>query len=269
MPCSWCPNEIPEEARRDSVFCSRRCRQAAFRLRCRRTTAARHAVPMRFGYADPPYPGCAWRFYRREEVDHRELVGGLLERFPEGWALSTSAKSLREVLPLCPERARVCAWVKPNGAHPQTNGLHNLWEPLIVVDGRQRAPGVADWLRAKPAFGGGTLPGRKPLAFCAWLFDCLGMEPGDELVDLFPGTGVIGRAWREASRVAGARRVAGGRRPYASSLQAPDASSAAGANASRAAANDTSSQVLSDASPSSSGDTSRDVARDASRRHRR
>jgi len=33
-------------------------------------------------------------------------------------------------------------------------------------------------------------------AFCAWLFDCLGMVPGDSLEDLFPGTGIVARAWR-------------------------------------------------------------------------
>lgn len=37
--------------------------------------------------------------------------------------------------------------------------------------------------------------GRKPIAFAAWLFGLLGAVPGDELADLFPGTGVIGRAW--------------------------------------------------------------------------
>ncbi len=53
-----------------------------------------------------------------------------------------------------------------------------------------------------PARGGGDLIGRKPLAFCAWLFEALGMLPGDELVDLFPGTGIVGRAWAELSRSA-------------------------------------------------------------------
>jgi len=50
-----------------------------------------------------------------------------------------------------------------------------------------------------PARFGGELPGRKPIAFCAWLFDCLGMVPGDTLDDLFPGTGIVARAWGELS----------------------------------------------------------------------
>jgi len=47
--------------------------------------------------------------------------------------------------------------------------------------------------------GGSELPGRKPIAFCAWLFDLLGMIRSDDFDDLFPGTGQVGRAWREVS----------------------------------------------------------------------
>lgn len=159
---------------------------------------------MRFAYADPPYPGTARRWYQHEptyagEVDHRALVASLGAGGYDGWALSTSAKSLRDVLPICPAGARVCAWCKPHGASPQTYGPHNCWEPVIVVSGRHRRPGIRDWLSALPARGGGTLPGRKPIAFCAWLFQLLGMQPGDELVDLFPGTGIVSACWREAS----------------------------------------------------------------------
>lgn len=157
-------------------------------------------------YADPPYPGLARKYYAREEtyageVDHRALVASLAA-FGDGWALSTSSDALRDVLPLCPPRARVCAWVKPIGACPLTYGLHSSWEALIVVGGRQRRPGRRDWLAAQPARGGGDLPGRKPLAFCAFLFSALGLEAGDELVDLFPGSGIVGRAWAEVSRAA-------------------------------------------------------------------
>lgn len=41
--------------------------------------------------------------------------------------------------------------------------------------------------------------GRKPLAFCGFLFDVLGLAVGDELVDLFPGTGIVGRSWANLS----------------------------------------------------------------------
>ena len=161
------------------------------------------ARPMRFAYADPPYPGFA-DLYRDHpdfagEVDHVELVSSLTAGGYDGWALSTSSKTLRAVLPLCPPEARVCSWVKTINPSPRTKGIHSTWEPVIVVGGRQRQPGVRDWLAAQPARGGGDLVGRKPLAFCVWLFSLLGMQAGDELQDLFPGTGIVGAAWRELS----------------------------------------------------------------------
>jgi hypothetical protein len=189
---------------------------------------------MKFAYADPPYPGLAAKYYKDQptyagEVDHVALIASLKYSY-DGWALSTSVRGLREVLPLCPPDARVCAWVKPIGVSSLTYGLHNTWEPLIVVGGRRLRPGRRDWLRAMPARGGGDLPGRKPISFCAWLFECLGMLPGDELVDLFPGTGVVGRAWAESGRPA-----APGDRSFGAGS---DASPGDGEDTSRAAAND-------------------------------
>jgi hypothetical protein len=172
---------------------------------------------MRFAYADPPYPGTARRYYGDQpsfagEVDHAALVASLVDAGYDGWALSTSAKALGDVLKVCPAGARVAAWAKPHPPSPQTLGMHNCWEPVIVVGGRRRRPGVSDVLVALPARGGGELPGRKPIAFCAWLFRLLGMQPGDDLADLFPGSGIVGRAWAELSRAAaddGRRRAAG------------------------------------------------------------
>lgn len=204
-PCGWCGTSLPP-AQATARYCSRRCRQTAFRLRRRRQLEATGPGqgPGRFAYADPPYPGLSARYYGQEptfggEVDHAALVASLVAAGYTGWALSTSSAALRDVLPLCPPGARVGSWVKPIGVSGRTYGMHSTWEPLIVVGGRRCRPGVRDWLRAQPARGGGELMGRKPLAFCAWLFDCLGMSPGDELVDLFPGTGVVARAWSELS----------------------------------------------------------------------
>lgn len=161
---------------------------------------------MRFAYADPPYPGFAAKLYAQEpsyagEVDHAALIASLVDHY-DGWALSTGAYALRQILPLCPEEARVCAWVKPIGVSSRTNGLHNTWEPIIVVAGRRLRPGKRDWFAAQPARGGGVLMGHKPLAFAAFVFEALGMLPGDSFVDLFPGTGVMSRAWDEVSRTA-------------------------------------------------------------------
>jgi hypothetical protein len=156
---------------------------------------------LRFAYADPPYPGTARKYYQREasyggEVDHRALLASLKYSY-DGWALSTSAKALRWILPLCPDDVHVCPWVKPKGTPTATFGLHTSWEAVIVRPGRLLRPGVRDWLMAHAARGGGSLPGRKPLAFCAWLFAALGMQAGDRLADLFPGTGIVTRAWLE------------------------------------------------------------------------
>lgn len=199
--CAWCRELLPATAR-PARYCSQRCRQAAFRLRRRSLEVTHAARPLRFAYADPPYPGLAKRYYGREatyagEVDHTDLIASL-EYSYDGWALSTSAKALRDILPLCPPDVCVCPWVKPHGISSKSRGLHNTWEPLIVKQGRREPPGRRDWLRALPARGGGDLMGRKPIAFAAWLFACMGAVPGsgDTLDDLFPGTGIITRAWQ-------------------------------------------------------------------------
>lgn len=225
--CLWCRREL-EASRRDAKFCSRKCRQAAWRLRGHvapadpgdASSGAASGVDerrLRFAYADPPYPGMSKRFYEghpdyQGEVDHVKLIESLRASGYDGWALSTSAKALRDLLPLCPPEARVCAWIKPHGVSSRTFGLHNVWEPIIVLQGRRLRPGRADGLIAHAARGGGDLMGRKPLAFCGWLFSALGMLPGDELVDLFPGTGVVARSWGEVCR-SGPRRPVARRSP--------------------------------------------------------
>jgi hypothetical protein len=205
--CAWCAEPIAERARPESVFCGRKCRQRAWRLRMRRAELAlrplRARAPLRMAYADPPYPGLAKRCYGREasfagEVDHRALVDRLATY--DGWALSTGAWALPDLLPLCPRGARVCPWVKPL-RRSQSHGPRGAWEPVIVVPGRRLAPGVADWLFAAPArLGGSKLVGRKPIAFCAWLFGLLGLLPGDRFDDLYPGAGGVSAAWAETCR---------------------------------------------------------------------
>lgn len=203
--CAWCRSFLGT-SRRDAIFCSRRCRQSAFRLRRLRAQQTHNESPLKIAYADPPYPGTSYTYYKNEstfagEVDHPALIASLLQGY-DGWALSTSSGSLSDVLPLCPKDIRLCAWVKPIGVSSRTRGLHNTWEPLIVKPARGLCPGKRDWLRAMPARGGGELMGRKPLAFCSFLFDALGMLPGDTFDDLFPGTGIVMRAWQEVLRAA-------------------------------------------------------------------
>lgn len=175
------------------MYCSKRCRQSAWRLRRRAGRLVATDRPIRVAYADPPYPGTA------REVDHLELLERLTGGAFDGWALSTSHDGARLLWHRTPPGTRLCPWVKPHGASSRTYGLHNCWEALLVWGGRQERPGKRDWLCAHPARGEGMLPGRKPSAFCAWLFQCLGLRPGDDLVDLYPGTGIVSRAWANLS----------------------------------------------------------------------
>jgi hypothetical protein len=222
-PCRWCRRELPATAPPGQLFCGKRCRQTEWRARQVSLMEARD-LPKRIAYADPPYPGTAARYYSGEpsyagEVDHAALVARLVPF--DGWALSTSQRALRDVLGLCPPEARVAAWVKPIGVSSATRGPHSTWEPVIYLPARRQRPGRRDWIAAMPARGGGTLPGRKPLAFCRWLFELLGMAPGDEFVDMFPGTDVVRRAWIAASRAAagaGASRRVLGDEPVAEGL---------------------------------------------------
>lgn len=199
--CEWCGGPIRPAARRDTLTCSRRCRQAKARFRVG-PAGATASEPMRFAYADPPYPGMAWRYYRDEEVDHAELVARLVREFPHGWALSTSAEALPEVLALCPrEDLRVCSWVKgprPGVAHR----ARSAWEPVIVWRGRTRRIPTSEDLSDVLLWGGrqhshpGALLGMKPAAFCEWVLRLLGVQVGDTLMDIYPGSGVMGRAFR-------------------------------------------------------------------------
>lgn len=153
---------------------------------------------MRIAYADPPYPGCSKLYPEQEEVDHAELITRLCDEYPDGWALSTHVPGLRLLLPLCPEDVRVGAWCKTY-ANLRRPGAAYAWEPLIWRGGRrqQSSSPVFDWLRGMPSMtkSKAGFPGAKPEDFCFWLFGVLGIAADDELVDLYPGTGAVARAW--------------------------------------------------------------------------
>jgi hypothetical protein len=107
--------------------------------------------------------------------------------------------ALREVLPMCPDDVRVMAWVKPFAAFKRNVSVAYAWEPVIVqacrkpvVNGRVV---MRDWISEGITMKRG-LTGAKPAKVCWWAFEMLGMEPDDELHDLFPGTGAVLSAWR-------------------------------------------------------------------------
>lgn len=160
---------------------------------------------VRVAYADPPYPGEAYKHYKNDpsgippaEVYHPALIESLCRDYPDGWALSTSSTALRYVLDLCPDDVRVAAWVKPFASFkPNVNPAY-AWEPVIWRGGRVKRSRdemtVRDWVAASITLKRGT-HGAKPEAFCFWLFDLLGLRPGDTLDDLFPGSRAVSRAW--------------------------------------------------------------------------
>ena len=153
---------------------------------------------MKFAYADPPYIGMANKYPEKEEVDHQELVRYLVAQFSDGWALSLHTPSLKQILSYCPDSVRVLAWVKPWASwRPMTNPVY-AWEPVILYGGRKMEVKsdwqVRDWL-ACSTHGSSEkktgVYGAKPPEFCEWILDCLGFRNGDEIVDLYPGSGIM------------------------------------------------------------------------------
>jgi hypothetical protein len=209
---------------------------------------------MRFAYADPPYPGTSARYYRHHrdfagEVDHRRLIDQVVTDFPDGWALSTSARALPSVLSLLQGvDVSVAAWFRRRRPNPTARRPVSSWEPVVFAGGRDASRvdrghascgdrrdasscaaadaslvddgdasldagehasivathDVCRWDALICRSGPRTTDpdrviGAKPAEFAYWMFDLLGARPGDELVDLFPGSGGITRAWRHYS----------------------------------------------------------------------
>jgi hypothetical protein len=164
---------------------------------------------MRFAYADPPYLGCG-KLYVAEHPDallwddpemHRALIERLAAEFPDGWAMSLSSPSLKTILAMCPDDCRVSPWVKPFAVFKPNVGVAYAWEPIIWRGGRARTreqDTARDWVSANIALKRG-LTGAKPRDFCRWIFEALNVLPGDEFVDIFPGTGAVAAAFEEWS----------------------------------------------------------------------
>lgn len=158
---------------------------------------------MRLAYADPPYPGCS-HLYREQpdyagEVDHAELIARL-ERDFDGWVLHTSSTAgLRVVLPLLPPAARVMVWTKGFAAFKRNVSVAYAWEPVVVKAARKPVVSkrlvARDWVECPITLRRG-LTGAKPEKVCHWAFEMVGARPEDDLVDLFPGTGAVSRAWK-------------------------------------------------------------------------
>lgn len=161
---------------------------------------------MRFAFADPPYLGCAARLYGDATYDdpgaHRQLIERLGRDYPDGWAYALHVPSLRVLLPMLPEDARLGAWVKPFAVFkPNVNPAY-AWELVAWRGGRKRdrtAPTIRDWHSENITLRKG-LPGAKPPGYALWIAQLLGADfrLGDTITDLFPGTGAMSSVWRSA-----------------------------------------------------------------------
>lgn len=174
---------------------------------------------MRLAIADPPYPPHrngrhprASRWYGSQQLSaidkpadvhpdaaewdeperHRRLLLDLADQY-DGWAIATSADGVRFYEPL-PSEARIMAWVKPN-AQTGSHRLHSLWEAVIVFppagrrsnrNGVGMVPNVLTACVRPVGF-----IGSKPPEWTRWVLDALGHRDGDEVVDLFPGSGAV------------------------------------------------------------------------------
>lgn len=170
---------------------------------------------MKLGYADPPYLGCC-SYYGHTHYgfthgvgerpfdggcwDNVETHGALIRHmraaYPDGWAMSLTAPSLvilsRFVIP---HVERIGAWVKPFASFKPGINPGYCWEPVVFSGGRKRGRDedtVRDFVSANIVLERG-IKGAKPAAFCNWILDLLGFQPGDQVDDIFPGSGAFGR----------------------------------------------------------------------------
>lgn len=169
----------------------------------------------RYAYADPPYLGCCKLYDHHHEepwgcwddpVTHHNLIGHLMMTFPDGWALSASSPSLRTLLPWCPPEVRIGSWVKSFCTFKRGVRPCYAWEPVLFwgganppkvahppppLNGKQTTP--KDFI-VEPITLKKGLTGAKPLKVCLWILDLLNVKAGDEVVDLFPGSGIMAEA---------------------------------------------------------------------------
>lgn len=181
-------------------FARTACRVSMFRQRRRgvlgleRNAAAPTPARARLALADPPYPGRGHLYPEGVEVNHALLIGSL-RAFFDGWALFTDDRSLSMLLKLCPDDVRVMPWTWPGGRH----NSRKRWEPVIYCSARRPVVASDHHHQAPPGVPG--FMGAKPVELGLHVLGLLGARPGDVCVDLFPGTGRLGRAARQAGLV--------------------------------------------------------------------
>jgi len=171
--------------------------------------------------ADPPYLGRAVRWYGENgcgdgygkgQADnhpeaylwdkpetHRQLVKDLNQKY-DGWAIAMSVHSLSTYLSEVETESRngirVCVWHKPS-ASPSGNRITNHWEPVLIKVPKARKGWSAgehmkDVMTCTPNKIG--FVGSKPVEWTRWVLDLLGYQDGDQVDDLFIGSGSVTQA---------------------------------------------------------------------------
>lgn len=94
------------------------------------------------------------------------------------------------------------SWVKPNG-QPGAHRLRSTWEPVILYPPKGRrgnrngVGSIPDTLICNaPRIG---FKGAKPPEWTRWCLSAMTWSPGDEVVDLFPGSGSVETVIKEMS----------------------------------------------------------------------
>jgi hypothetical protein len=176
---------------------------------------------MKLAIADPPYLGRAVRWYGEGgcgngkgegQADnhpqayqwdipqtHKDLVRQLQKDF-DGWAIAMSVHSLStylsEVETDSRNGIRVGVWNKP-ASFPSGSRIANHWEPVLFKipeerRGRSIGTQVRDVFTSTPLRS--NFVGAKPREWTEWVLEVLGYTDGDEVSDLFAGSGAVTNA---------------------------------------------------------------------------
>jgi hypothetical protein len=178
-------------------------------------------VFMKIAIADPPYLGRAVRWYGvggcgdghglgqadqhpdaalwDDPETHKKLVRDLNNNY-DAWAIAMSVHSLSTYLQVVETDSRngirVAVWHKPS-AYPSGSRIANNWEPVLFSIPKERrarntGPSVKDVFTAPPLRS--NFVGAKPPSWTEWVLEVLGYQTGDEVNDLFAGSGAVTRA---------------------------------------------------------------------------
>lgn len=176
---------------------------------------------MRLAIADPPYLGRAVRWYGengcgdgygKNQADnhpeaaiwdqpetHKKLVKDLFNEF-EGFAIAMTVHSLSTYLEVAETDSRngvrIGVWHKPS-AYPSGSRIGNYWEPVLFYipkdrRGRKSGAPVKDIFTCPPLRS--NFVGAKPPEWTHWVLSVLGYQDGDEVVDLYEGSGAVSNA---------------------------------------------------------------------------